>query len=100
MAERGGSPVESSGESPLKVLDDAGFVATLASNSEFEIERYLHLGEIVSASTVAESISEEKQTRLGPGHFVTWVTTFRDEAGEVVARQRFRVLKFKPEAAG
>ena len=52
------------------------------------------------ASTVAESISEEKQTRLGPGHFVTWVTTFRDEAGEVVARQRFRVLKFKPEAAG
>ena len=49
MAERGGSPVESTGASPLDVLDEAGFIATLASNSEFEIERYLHLGEIVSA---------------------------------------------------
>ena len=33
------------------------------------------------------SISEEKQTRLGPGRFVTWVTTYRNEAGEVVGRQ-------------
>ena len=100
MAERGGSPVETTGESPLKVLDDAGFVATLASNSEFEIERYVRLGERLSASTVVESISEEKQTRLGPGYFVTWVTSFHDEAGDVVGRQRFRVLKFKPEGSG
>ena len=47
------------------MLDEAGFTATLASNSEFEIERYLHLGETVSATTVIESISEEKQTRIG-----------------------------------
>ena len=100
IAERGGSPVASSGPGPLTVLDDAGFVATLASNSEFDFERYLHLGEVVSASTVIESISEEKQTRLGPGHFVTWVTTYVDEGGEVVGRQRFRILKFKPGEAG
>ena len=37
--------------------------------------------------------------RLGPGHFVTWVTTYFDEHGEVVGRQRFRVLKFRPAAA-
>ena len=96
MAERGGSPVETEGRSPISVLDDAGFVATLATDSEFEIERYLHLGEVVSATTVIESISDEKQTRLGPGHFVTWVTDYLDEAGEVVGRQRFRMLKFKP----
>ena len=96
IRERGGSPVESTGAGPLAVLDEAGFVATLASNSEFEFERYLRLGEVVSATTVIESISDEKQTRLGPGHFVTWVTTYVDEAGEVVGRQRFRILKFKP----
>ena len=96
IAERGGSPVESRGSSPLSVLDDAGFVGTLASNSEFEIERYLHLGEVVSATTVIESISDEKQTRLGAGHFVTWVTTYVDDAGSIVGRQRFRILKFKP----
>lgn len=96
IAERGGSPVESDGPGALSVLDEAGFVGTLASNSEFEIERYLHLGEDVSSSTVMESISEEKQTRLGPGHFVTWVTTYVAGDGEVVGRQRFRILKFKP----
>ncbi len=98
IAERGGSPVPSEGGGPLAVLDEAGFVGTLASNSEFEFERYLHLDDVVSASSVIEAISEEKQTRLGPGHFVTWVTTYRDGAGEVVGRQRFRILKFKAGA--
>ena len=99
IAERGGSPVEITGGGPLPVLDEAGFTATLAANSEFEIERYLHLGELVTTQNAIESISEEKQTRLGPGHFVTWVTTYFDEQGEVVGRQRFRVLKFRPAAA-
>ena len=95
IAERGGSPVESEGTGPLSVFDDAGFVGTLATDSEFEIDRYLVLGEVVSASTVIESITREKQTRLGPGHFVTWVTTYTT-GDEVVGRQRFRILKFKP----
>ena len=43
-----------------------------------------------------ESVSPEKQTRIGPGHFVTWVTTYTDADGEVVGRQTFRILKFKP----
>jgi hypothetical protein len=97
IRERGGSPVESERAGALAVLDDAGFVGTLASNSEFEIERYLRIGEVVSANTVIEAISEEKQTRLGRGYFVTWVTTYTDEAGEVVGRQRFRILKFQPD---
>jgi uncharacterized protein len=99
IAERGGSPIQSEGEGPLSILDDAGYVATLASNSEFEIERYLHPGETISSATVIEAISDEKQTRLGPGYFVTWVTTYFDTGDEVVGRQRFRILKFKPEAA-
>ena len=100
IAERGGSPVELGGESPLAIFDDAGFVGTLASNSEFEIVRYLRLGETVSASTVLESISDEKRTRIGPGHFVTWVTTYTVDSGEVVGRQIFRILKFRPEIPG
>jgi hypothetical protein len=99
IAQRGGSPVELEDSSPMSIFDEAGFVGTLASNSEFEIERYLHLGEMISASTVIESISDMKRTRLGPGYFVTWVTTYVDEDGGIVARQRFRILKFRPEAA-
>jgi hypothetical protein len=96
IAERGGAPTPLQGDSPLTMFDAAGFTGTLASNSEFEIERYVHLGEVISASTVLESISDEKRTRLGLGHFVTWLTTYTDSTTAVVGRQRFRVLKFKP----
>ena len=96
IGERGGAPTVTTGTSPLTVFDEAGFVATLAANSEFEIERYLRLGEVITATTVIESISPEKKTRVGPGHFVTWTTTYATEDGEVVGRQRFRILKFKP----
>jgi acyl dehydratase len=97
IAERGGSPVELEGENPLSALDEAGFVGILATNSEFEFERYLRPGDLISATNVIEAISEEKQTRLGRGYFVTWLTTYRDQRGEVVGRQRFRVFKFKVE---
>ena len=96
IAARGGSPVELTGSNPLSVLDDAGFIATLASNSEFEIDRYVRLGEVVTATTVIESISDEKQTRIGRGYFFTWLTTYTVDGGEVVGRQRFRIFKFKP----
>jgi len=96
IAERGGSPVKSKRASVIEVLDGAGFVGTLASNSEFEIVRYLHLGDTIEATTVLESVSPEKKTRIGAGHFVTWVTTYTDQRGDVVGRQRFRILKFRP----
>ena len=96
IAARGGSPTEGA-KNPLTPLDEAGFIATLATNSEFEIVRYLRLGEVVTSTMAIESISDRKQTRLGPGHFITWITTFRDERGEVVGRQMFRILKFKPD---
>ena len=96
IAERGGAPVEGS-RNPLTPLDEAGLIATLATNSEFEIVRYLRLGEVITSTMVIESVSEQKQTRLGPGYFITWVTTYHDEQGAVVGRQTFRILKFKPD---
>jgi uncharacterized protein len=96
IRERGGSPVEGGGARVLELLDEAGFVGTLATNSEFEIDRYLRIGDVVSAETVLESVSPEKQTRIGAGRFVTWVTTYTDAAGERVGRQTFRILKFDP----
>ena len=41
IRERGGSPVESQEDGPLGVLDRAGYVGTVATDSEFEIVRYL-----------------------------------------------------------
>jgi uncharacterized protein len=97
IAERGGVPIEIR-ENPMAFIDEAGFIGTVATNSEFEMERYPKVGDLLSATTVIESVSDEKKTALGTGHFLTWVTTYTDEQGEVVGRQRFRILRFKPGA--
>ena len=97
MAERGGSPTEGGRALVLDLLDEAGYVATLASNSEFEIKRYLRVGDDVTATTLLESVSAEKQTRIGRGYFITWATTYT-VGDEVVGTQKFRILKFRPEA--
>jgi hypothetical protein len=83
----------------MTVFDRGGFSGTLAVGSEFEILRHLRLGEIISASNIVESISEEKETRLGRGHFVTWLTTYTTDDGEIVGTQRFRILKFAAGSA-
>ena len=63
--------------------------------AEFEIERYPRLGDVISVTQVFEDISDEKKTSLGTGHFVTWLSTYTDQNGEVLGRQRFRVFRFK-----
>ena len=93
IAERGGAAGELTGA--LAVLADAGYGSTLATNSELEFERYLTIGDRLTSSTALESVSERKTTALGEGYFVTWVTTYVDQSGEVVGRQRFRILRFK-----
>ncbi|MCP4039649.1 MAG: MaoC family dehydratase [bacterium] len=96
IAERGGAPQDIEIDTPLSALDEAGYVGTLATNSELEFERYLKEGDHLRSSIVVESISDQKTTGLGRGYFVTWVTTYTDQDGEVVGRQLFRVLKFDP----
>jgi uncharacterized OB-fold protein len=82
----------------LGLLDAAGFTSVVATNCAQEYARYLRPGDQLTSQTVIESVSEEKQTALGPGHFVNQLTTYRDQHGEVVGVMRFRLLKFRPAA--
>lgn len=95
IGDRGGAPIEIK-SNPTEFLDEAGYTSTVATNSEFEIERYPRLGDEISATTVYEAVSDEKKTALGTGFFLTWLTTYTDQNGEVLGRQRFRVLRFRP----
>ena len=97
ILERGGIPIEIT-TNPLAFFEEAGFTGSVATNSEFEIERYPRLGDVITSTTVIEDISDEKKTALGTGHFVTWVTTYVDQQGEVLGRQRFRLLRFRPNS--
>jgi acyl dehydratase len=77
-------------------LDEAGFTSVVATDSAHEYVRYLRLGDLVHGSGSVEEVSDEKGTALGVGHFVTTQTTYTTQAGEIVGRMRFRILKFKP----
>jgi uncharacterized OB-fold protein/acyl dehydratase len=83
-------------EELMGLLDSAGFTSVVATNCDQEYERYLHIGDELTAESVIEDVSPEKHTGLGDGHFVTTRTDFRDQHGELVGSMRFRILKFKP----
>ncbi len=83
-------------EELMNLLDDAGFTSVVATNCEQEYPRYLHLGDHLSTTSVIESVSDEKATGLGVGHFVTTRLEYRTDDGELVGTMRFRILKFKP----
>jgi hypothetical protein len=100
IAERGGAPDDIQSENAISELDEAGYVGTLATNSELEFERYLRPGDHLDSSIEMESISNRKTTSLGQGYFVTWITTYQTGEGEVVGRQLFRILKFDPATMG
>jgi uncharacterized OB-fold protein len=82
----------------MRLLDAHGFTSVVATNCEQEYARDLHLGDHLSVLSVIESVSGEKKTALGDGHFVTSRQTFTDETGAVVATMHFRILKFRPAA--
>jgi len=100
IAERGGAPSDIDSDNPIPVLDEAGYVGTLATNSELEFERYLRPGDHLHVTTEVESISNRKTTSLGKGYFLTWITTYRNQEDEIVGKQLFRIFKFDPSTIG
>ena len=83
----------------VDLLAEGGYTSVVATDSDLELVRELVPGDHVSVEEVVESISPEKQTGLGAGRFVTTLKTYRDAAGEVVATQRWRTLRFRPKEA-
>ncbi|MFC9789051.1 bifunctional MaoC family dehydratase N-terminal/OB-fold nucleic acid binding domain-containing protein [Rhodococcus sp. NPDC127528] len=83
----------------IAAFDDAGFTSVVATDSDFEFFVELRPGDRVSLTEVIEDISAEKKTGLGVGHFVTTLKTYRNGDDQVVATQRWRTLRFRPEAA-
>jgi uncharacterized OB-fold protein/acyl dehydratase len=80
----------------MKMIEEDGFIGVVAVNSELEITRYLRPGDLVQGQQLLEDVSEEKQTGLGIGHFITTRTRFTTVDGEHVGDLLFRILKFRP----
>lgn len=60
--------------------------------------RPIYVGETLNFWDVATEISEEKETRLGVGHFVTTVATYQNEAGDKVATSTNVQFRFTPRS--
>ena len=80
----------------MAMLDDAGFTSVVATNCDQHYVRPLVPGDQLEVTSVIDSVSGEKATGLGVGHFVTTRLEFTDQAGAPVATMKFRILKFRP----
>lgn len=96
---RAGGAVDTPLARLLTTLDEAGFTGVVATNDDQTYHRELVPGDDLAMEIVIEDVSPRKQTALGVGHFVTTLRTYRDQRGEVVAEQRFRILRFDPRTA-
>ncbi|MFA7585962.1 MAG: OB-fold domain-containing protein [Novosphingobium sp.] len=80
----------------MRILEREGFVGILGTNCEQEYERPLRVGERISSMYEVDAVSERKNTKFGPGYFITFLQTFLDEDGVAVGTMRLRILRFKP----
>jgi uncharacterized protein len=99
--ERARAKGDAGGESPsdqlMRALDEAGFTSVVATNCDQHYERPLVPGDEIEVTSIIDSVSGEKATGLGVGHFLTTRLEFRDQHGELVATMLFRILKFRPQ---
>ncbi|GGY29831.1 bifunctional MaoC family dehydratase N-terminal/OB-fold nucleic acid binding domain-containing protein [Streptomyces djakartensis] len=79
----------------LRLLDESGHHAVVATDCEQEYLRPLRPGDQITFDSVIESVSERKTTKLGAGYFVTTRTDVR-AGGELAGTHRFRILKYAP----
>lgn len=81
-----------------QLLFSRGFTSVVATNCEQTYERYLRPGDELSMRTTIDSISPQKTTALGTGHFVTTRQDYFDQNGELVGSMLFRIIRFAPRA--
>ena len=80
-----------------EMLMAEGYTGVVAVNCEQEYLAYLEEGDRIYYTSCCESVSDEKTTALGPGYFVTELSTYYNQRDEVVGTMRFRLLLFKPQ---
>lgn len=81
----------------MAAFDDAGFTSVVGTNVEQRYLRELRPGDRITCHQTIDSISDMKRTGLGDGHFVTLAKRYLDQHGDLVAEERFRILRFRPQ---
>ena len=80
----------------MTAMINAGFYRILDGGMSYEFYLPVRPGDILHYTMKLESVSEEKKTRLGSGHFITTVSTYWNQRGEIVGKETRTLLKFAP----
>ena len=81
-------------------LASIGYTATLAATTDQEFLADLVPGSMLTAVERYTTVSEEKRTSLGRGHFVTTLAEYSTQHGTVVGRVTTTVFHFRPTSVG
>jgi len=88
-------------ESPVdrayQLLAAHGFPNVVAVNSEQHYTHPIYPGDRIASEEKVETLSELKQTGLGPGMFITTLMTFCNQDNQTVGTMRFRTLWYSTE---
>ena len=80
----------------LRVDVPGDTVINVAVESVFT--RPIRVGDVLVMEQDVVDVSDEKQTRLGPGRFITTFATFRNQRGDVVGTDRNVLLRYASQA--
>ena len=84
---------------PYRVFDEltaAGYPANVAVSYDITFLRYLGVGDRAHHYTTVVTISAEKQTALGRGHFVTERVEYMDELEHLFAEAYITYFQYQP----
>ena len=79
-------------------LAEYGLNSVVAGNYEQEFITPIRLGDRLTREVRFESISDEKSTAVGTGHFVLMAERIVNQDGKLIGLQRMRSLFFRPGA--
>ncbi len=83
-------------ETAIDGLQLDGCTMTIAVNAVQEYFVPIRYGDQLTMTNKLASVSDEKTTRLGTGHFVTTVETLRNQHGQVVGTHTFTLFTYRP----
>ncbi|MBM3131555.1 MAG: MaoC family dehydratase [Chloroflexi bacterium] len=82
----------------VALANEAGYFGVVATTTSQEHFAPMRPGDRLSYKIKLASVSPEKTTRMGTGFFITAEYTYTNQKGEIVCKQPFTIMKFKPAA--
>lgn len=64
-------------------------------STDTEFFHLIRVGDLLNVQDEVIDVSEEKHTKLGKGHFITTVSTYRDAKGRIMAKNTNVIFRYK-----